>query len=230
MAFWNKYSSPSTIQGVSAQELSEFLRENSNNACSIRKAKEILELIVADGDTTREYQVDRNFAIQSIVRHIKFLKEEIHQINKELGKLLKKTGLKLETMPGISTVMASNLISHIGDINRFKNPYKLASYAGIAPVKFSSAGKGKEQKNRQGKRHLNGIFYMLALQQIQVSRKTKLPRNHVLYEYYNKKINEGKSSTQALVCVQRRLVDIIYKMMKYKIEYELPDIQKGLAN
>lgn len=230
LAFWSEYSSPSTIQGVSEQELSEFLRENSNNACSTRKAKEILELIVADGDTTREYQGKRDSIIQSIVREIRFLKEEIQIINKELKKLLKKTGLKLETMPGISTVMASNLVSHIGDINRFKNPYKLASYAGIAPVKFSSAGKEKEHKKRQGKRQLNGIFYMLALQQIQVSRKTKIPRNPVLYEYYNKKISEGKSATQALVCVQRRLVDIIYRMMKYKIEYQLPDVPNNLAS
>lgn len=230
LEFWIKYPSPSIIKGVSVEDLTDFSRENSNNACSTRKAKEILELVASDGDTTREYQSERDFAIQSIVRQIKFLKEEIEKINRELKKLLKKTGLKLETMPGISTVMASNLVAHIGDVNRFKNPYKLASYAGIAPVKFSSAGKGKEYKNKQGKRHLNGIFYMLTLQQIQVSRKTKSPRNPVIYEYYNKKISEGKSPTQALVWVQRRLVDIIYKMMKYKIEYELPDIPKTLVS
>ncbi|WP_084496274.1 transposase [Lacrimispora indolis] len=48
-------------------------------------------------------------------------------------------------MPGIGTSIASKLIAEIGDIRRFANADKLARFAGVAPVKFSSAGKGKKQ-------------------------------------------------------------------------------------
>ncbi|WP_434084582.1 hypothetical protein [Lacrimispora xylanisolvens] len=33
----------------------------------------------------------------------------------------------------------------------------------MAPVKFSFAGKGKEQSSRQGNRQLHGLFYFLAV-------------------------------------------------------------------
>ena len=46
-------------------------------SCSTRKAKEILDIVESDGDTTREYQESRDFIIQSIVRDITFKSEEI---------------------------------------------------------------------------------------------------------------------------------------------------------
>ena len=65
------------------------------------------------------------------------------------------------------------------------------------------------------------MFYFLAVQQVQVSRKGP-PRNSVFLEYYKKKISEGKTKIQVLVCVMRRLNNIIYGMMKNKTEYILP--------
>jgi len=52
-------------------------------------------------------------------------------------------------MDGISTVTAAELIAEIGDIRRFSNADKLARFAGIAPVRFSSGGKGKDQLDRE---------------------------------------------------------------------------------
>jgi len=42
-------------------------------------------------------------------------------------------------------------------------------------------------------------------------RKAKTP---VFREYFEQKVKEGKNKPQALVCVARRLVRIIYGMMK----------------
>ncbi len=92
-----------------------------------------------------------------------------------------------------ATVMAAKLLAEIGDINRFSNTDKLASFAGIAPVRFSSAGKGKEQKSKQGNRTLHGIFYFIAVQMVQTSRGSGIPRNAVFYEYYQRKLLEGKT-------------------------------------
>jgi len=40
------------------------------------------------------------------------------------------------------------------------------------------------------------------------------PRHPVFREYFEQKVKEGKNKPQALVCVARRLVRIIYGMMK----------------
>jgi len=85
----------------------------------------------------------------------------------------------------------------------------------VAPVKFSSAGKGKEQSSRQGNRQLHGLFYFLAV--TMVSRpKNGMPNHPVFYDYYMRKIGEEKTKSQALVCIMRRLVNIVYGMMKIR--------------
>lgn len=224
LAFYEKYPSPKHLIGVTDEELAEFLRKPSHNSCSTRKAKEILDIVESDGDTTREYQESRDFIIQSIVRDIVFKSEGIKKVEVEMKKLLKLLDLKLETIPGVDTVTAIALVAHIGDIKRFRNADKLAKFSGIAPVNFSSAGKGKDKKSKQGNRELYGVFYFLAVQQIQVSKKGT-PRNPVFLEYYKRKISEGKTKIQALVCVMRRLNNIIYGMMKNKSEYIMPNVE-----
>lgn len=141
-----------------------------------------------------------------------------------MKKLLKLLDLKLETIPGVDTVTAIALVAHIGNIKRFRNADKLAKFSGIAPVNFSLAGKGKDKKSKQGNRELYGVFYFLAVQQVQVSKKGT-PRNPVFIEYYKRKISEGKTKIQVLVCVMRRLNNIIYGMMKNKTEYVMPSVE-----
>ncbi len=67
---------------------------------------------------------------------------------------------------------------------------------------------------------VNSIFHILAVQQIQVAKgKNKKQRNPLMYEFYQRKLAEGKTKKQALICFMRRLVNIIYSMMKNKTEY-----------
>ncbi|EGO61857.1 transposase, partial [Acetonema longum] len=182
------------------------------------KAQTILDLVAADGDTHREFQAERDFIVKSIIQELRYKQQAIEGIDGELKTLLPLTGYKLDTVPGINLNTASHIISEIGDINRFPNSDKLARFTGIAPVLFSSAGKGKEQRSRQGNRVLHGIFYFLAVQLVQVSKGGK-PRHPVFHDYFLRRIREGKTKPQALVCIMRRAVRIIYGMMKAKSEY-----------
>ena len=129
----------------------------------------------------------------------------------------------------IRGIRKHQITAPIGDIHRFSNPDKLAKFAGIAPVNFSSAGKGKDKVSKQGNRKLHGIFYFLAVQQVQVS-KGKIPRNQAFFNYYQKKIQEGKTKQQALVCVMRRLINIIFGMMKSGSAYRMPIVEVQAPN
>ena len=40
--------------------------------------------------------------------------------------------------------------------------------------------------------------------------------------YYEKRKSEGKTSQQALICISRRLISIIYGMLKNSTEYRMP--------
>ncbi len=226
LAFWKQYPSPSSLDGVSVKKLTTFLLEASNNTCSMKKANEILKLVKEDGHTQKEYQETRDFLVRSIVRDIAFKKKEMSYVEGELKDLMSLLDFQLDSMPGIDLVTASALIAEIGDVRRFPNANKLARFAGIAPVYFGSGGKGKEQKSKQGNRALHALFYNLAVQQVQVAKGSKLPRNPVFHAYYQRKIKEGKTKGQALVCIMRRLVNIVYGMMKHKTAYKLPIVHE----
>lgn len=92
-------------------------------------------------------------------------------------------------------------------------------------MKFSSAGKGKEQSSRQGNRQLHGLFYFLAVTMVSRPKNGK-PNHPVFYDYYMRKICEGKTKSQALVCIMRRLVNIVYGMMKNKTEHQEALLEK----
>ncbi|PFZ23842.1 transposase, partial [Bacillus wiedmannii] len=226
LAFWQQYPLSSCLEEANIKQLTAFLLDVSNNTCSVKKASEILKLVKEDGQTMKEYQETRDFLVRSIVRDIEFKKKEMKYIERELKRLVNLLDYQLETMPGIELVTASALIAEIGDVRQFPNANKLARFAGIAPVYFGSGGKGKTHKSKQGNRALHALFYNLAVQQVQVAKGSKLARSPVFYAYYQKKLKEGKTKGQALVCIMRRLVNIIYGMMKHKTAYELPVVQE----
>ena len=225
IAFFEQYPSSRALEHTTVEELAEFLRIPSHNACSTKRAEKILELIEADAVKERGYQFGRDFIIQSMMRNIRFILEELERIDKLQKKLLKKVEYHLETLPGVNTVTACALVGQIGDISRFKSANKLANYAGVAPVCFSSAGKGKNVQNKnQGNRELYSVLYLLAMQQVHLNTKGQA-RNPLLRAYFESKVSEGKTKIQALLCIMRRLVNIIYSMMKNKTAYWMPEIE-----
>ena len=135
----------------------------------------------------------------------------------------------LTTIPGVNIITAVKILAEIGNIRRFPNKDKLAQFAGIAPIKLSSSGKGKDKATKQGNRRLQAILYLLAIQLVQVSSKGT-PRNPVFRAYYEKRKAEGKSSQQALICISRRLINIIYGMLKSGTEYRMPEVENPTVN
>lgn len=101
---------------------------------------------------------------------------------------------------------------------------------GVAPLHFSSAGKGKDVQNKsQGNRKLYSTLYFLAIQQIYLTNKGE-PRNVVYRAYFESKLSEGKTKIQALICIMRKLIRVIYVMMKKKTMYQLPKIEVKVAS
>ena len=63
---------------------------------------------------------------------------------------------------------------------------------------------------------------MLALNQIAKDNKGKEPRTPIIYEYYVRKQKEGRQPKQAMIFVMRRLVNVVYGMMKSGEAYRPP--------
>ena len=138
---------------------------------------------------------------------------EIDELEKEMAVLLEKGGYTLQTASGCGTTIASAIIGEVGDIARFKSPASLAKYAGCSPRECSSGKNRRHKKTWAGNRRLNCAFHRMALSQI--SRMG----NEKARSYFARKVSEGKSKSQALVCLRRQMVNLVWCMMKNKTVY-----------
>ena len=137
---------------------------------------------------------------------------EIIELEKEMEILLDQN-YTIQTASGCGTVIAGMIVGEIGDINRFHSPGALAKYAGCSPRECSSGKKHRHMKTRSGNRRLNCAFHRMALSQISRSGNEKAKT------YFKRKVSEGKSKSQALVCLRRQMVNIIWCIMKNKTVY-----------
>ncbi|WP_156922302.1 IS110 family transposase [Cohnella thermotolerans] len=229
LAFWEKYPSPRCLHDVSEAELAEFLKRESNRFLSLSKARQIKQFIDDDGHTERAYQNQRDMIVQSLVRSLRSCKEEMRKLENELGVLLGDIGCTLDSMPGIDEVTAACFVAEIGAVERFASAEKLARFAGIAPVRFGTGGKDTRYKSKQGNRVLHELFKQLAIRQLVVAKKTKQPHNAYLLNYFEQKIAEGKSKRQAIVCLMRKLVNVVYHLLKHKTIYQMPAVPEKQA-
>jgi len=150
------------------------------------------------------------------VRRLLDLREEIQEIEDELEAMMKENQQTLSTASGCGTVIAAEIIGEVGDVNRFHSPGALAKYAGCAPREHSSGKTIRWRKTRSGNRRLNRAFHRMALSQISRSG------NDAARAYFKRKVSEGKTKAQALVCLRRQLVNVVWMMMKHKTEYRYP--------
>lgn len=151
--------------------------------------------------------------LKNILKQIEIL-EKILVEKEEQNELIQN----LDTISGVDTINACKIVGIIGNIDRFKTPDKLASYAGISPVEKSSGKSSKKFRNCKANRQLNTVIYMIAL--------TQIKHIEVAINYYQKKLNEGKTRKQALHCLMRRLVKIIWMMYKHNQPYKYQELKQ----
>jgi len=219
LAFFYEYPSPSALERTTFEGLTALLWEHSRGQFGEKKAKQIWD---SREDTAVPFQEVRDDAVRSTIRQLRFNLAELEQAEKSLATFLPTFETTLTTMNGISVIIASQLLSCIGDIKKFSTPAKLARYAGVAPVTYASGKNALQFANQRGNRELNSIFFKLALRLSFPSGKSGTVVNPFFYEYYNKKLSDGKTKRQALKCVQRRLVNIVWTMLTHGEEYVNP--------
>ena len=224
--FWENYPSKKYLEGKTVEDLREKLLPVSHNKCSTKTCETILNAVAGDKVKYIKYQDERDMVTLSIVRDLQHYNKELDKVDEMLEKMYKDLGCTLTTIPGVNVITAVKILSEIGDIKRFSNANKLAQFAGIAPLHLSSSGKGKDLATKQGNRRLQATIYFLAIQMIQISSKGT-PRHPAFRAYYEKRKAEGKSSQQALICISRRLISIIYGMLKSGTEYRMPVVESA---
>ena len=109
-------------------------------------------------------------------------------------------------VPGVASLTAGKLIGEIAGTARFETDAQLAHFAGCAPIPASSGRTERWRFDRHGNRQLNAAFYRIALTQARIHPGARA--------YLAKKRAEGKSSAEALRCLKRLQVRVVWRALR----------------
>ena len=148
----------------------------------------------------------RLLIVRQLTEQLLRLWEEIEIVETALAARVRETGTSLLNVCGVGVIAAARLIGELGCTPRIRSAAALAALAGIAPVAVSSGGRSGHRLNRGGNRRLNRTFHMIAVCQLR--------HEPLAQAYYAKKRAEGKTARSALRCLKRRLVDVIFRLLR----------------
>jgi len=158
------------------------------------------------------------YVVQSLVRRILETQQEIEWLQQhalEQYKLVNEQQSLLTSIPGISQQMAIVLEAYIGDVYRFPNAKKMVAYFGMNPT-IDSSGTSKKRKGHLQKKGSGIVRHKLYMAILSVIRF----KNGPIYDYYARLVEAGKPKLVAMAAAMRKLLVIIYNMLKNQQEFD----------
>lgn len=210
-----EYPTPEQLRKLSIEELSAFLAVHSKNHLGDKIAREVLRRAACVSRTPVEIE-SKALIVSLLARQLLLLNQSLIQLRKQLDQKTKASIplQRLVSVPGISCVLASRLIGEVVEFSRFASESKLAMFCGLAPVSQDSGlTKGRHRTTHRVNKVAKDALIQAAACSAQVSAVSK--------QYYQKKRKEGKSHWQALKCLARQLVRVIWAMFRDGTQYQL---------
>jgi transposase len=145
--------------------------------------------------------------IEELDREIEVLGAEIVRIGKGLASVK-----RLLQVHGMNLLSAISLLAEIGDIKLFETSKQLTAYAGLATsTRQSNETTRHGGITKRGRKRLRTVAINTVLSMVS---RTQTP----LMEFYQKKKRE-KGSGKAICATARKLLTIIFVMLKKELDY-----------
>lgn len=153
--------------------------------------------------------------IMAIIRaQIKAYDKQIVKIEKRINKLiqsspeLEKNLDLLCSIKGVGHITAVTFLIEIGDITRFENVGQVVAYCGLAPsVKQSGSSLNRNGRIcKMGNKQIRRALYMPAM--------TAITHNPMFQKYAERLLNKGKHKRTIIVAVMRKLLHVMFGILK----------------
>ena len=155
-----------------------------------------------------------DFLIQSYVKSINCLSEQIDSIEKQIIEAVRKLDTHILSIPGIAEISAGSIIAEFGDIKNFESPEKMLAFAGLEPsIRQSGTLSTEGHMVKHGSGYLRNTIMRVV--------NSLVMHDQVFYDYYNKKRDEGKHHLVAQSHVAKKLIRIIYTLETKGIDYDI---------
>ena len=146
--------------------------------------------------------------IRHLIDQIELINNQLEEIDKKIEEFSKQTNSPILSTPGISHFSGTSILAEIGDINNFSNHRQLIKYAGVSPLTYESSQFKAQHTSitKKGSKYLRKTLYQIILPVIN--------NNETFKKYYKLKISQGKSHRCACGHCVRKLLRIIFHLLK----------------
>ena len=121
------------------------------------------------------------------------VEKKIKALTGELKQMVKASGSGLMDLRGVGPVVAARTLADVGDVARFADRNRFASWMGTAPLDASSGEQNRHRLSRAGNRRMNHMIHIAAISQIRLDTEGRA--------YYRRKRAAGKTRAQAMRCL-----------------------------
>jgi len=208
-----KYPTPESISVLETPVLGEEMRKKSRGKFREHHADMLINL-AKNTVGIREGVAGISMDIRHILVQLEMLKSLIAEIENEMEIALGRIpySSKLLSIKGLGIVSVAGIIGEIGDFKKFQTQGEIMKLAGLDLYEISSGKmKGQRRISKRGRSLLRKILYYAAIQTIR--------KNGILYDYYTRLTDRGMKRMMALVAVSRKLLGIIYAIVRDDSEY-----------
>jgi len=203
----HKYSIPSTIYKTRIDALTNTLKKSSKGKHGHQTAVLIKDLAnKTAGDKNDFYAIQ----IKLTVEMIRFLDSQIKIYTDSIKVIVDENCPEILSIPGISYVTGAIILGEIGDISQFQSPDKLLAFSGLDPGVYQSGNynANKVKPSKRGSSYLRWAFH--------ISSSIIIHHDSTFSSYYSKKRKEGKHHLVALGHVSKKLVRVVFSILKYE--------------
>ena len=188
-----------------------------------RRRDELIGLLMSECNRLEKLESSQEPSweiVQNVKELVSYLKDSIHSLEKETEEHIDSHSRMredielLRSIPGIGEVTSVTLQGESDGLKNFASAKKLVSFVGIAPCEHTSGTSvhKRSKMSRRGNARIRHHLYMATLVATQV--------NPVIKEFYERLLNRGKCKKLALVACMRKMLHIIWGVMKHRQRFD----------
>jgi len=158
--------------------------------------------------------------IRYSMEHMKFLEEQIADIDDDIKSKIHEAGLErewelLQTLPGVKERSAASILAETGpDMKQFPSQRHLSSWGGVCPGNNRSAGKNKSSRPTGGNPWLRGALSECAWA---ASKKKGCFLKEKFWRITTKR--KGKKNS-ALIAISHNILQLVYEVLRSGKPYQ----------
>jgi transposase len=210
-----KYTTPAKIGSARIEKLGEEMRRRSMGKFGAEHAtalRNYAKTTIGIQEGVDGLVMDIQHALVQLEMVDRLMAELEHEMETTLQRI--PYSRKLLSIKGLGIVTVAGLIGEIGDFSKFTTQPEIVKLAGLDLYEVSSGKRrGQRRISKRGRSLLRKILYYAAMQTIR--------KNGIMYDYYQRLIGRGMKSMMALVAVSRKLLRIIFAIVRDDTEFIL---------